>query len=243
MRTKRKKLQNTIEEVQDAHRKREDLMKSRIMINNRVKAIKRTVREGEDFEILTQHLSDSMKHIEAQENGYTKLMAQIAVNLPHYEWFTSFEGLNSKSYASIIAETGDLRNYPAPAKVWKRMGLAVDNGEAEKNTKKGQNTGYSKHRRAVMFRVSNAVVYKKGYYRQVYDERKQEEIRRNENGENAEYVRQHRENLLNAFKSAENQRKIKNNMLPASIIDLRAQRYMSKKLLKHIWEHWNEDNF
>jgi hypothetical protein len=47
-----------------------------------------------------------------------------------YPWVQSIHGAGALGLATIIAETGDLNNYPNVAKVWKRLGFAPFDGYA-----------------------------------------------------------------------------------------------------------------
>ena len=51
---------------------------------------------------------------------------------PVIEFVKSVRGFGIDSLAVIIAETGDLSNYPARETVWKRLGLAVIDGERQR---------------------------------------------------------------------------------------------------------------
>lgn len=232
-------------QLEDLHRKRQDYMKSRIMINNQVKAItRRLTKAGVDEEQITAHTSsivDNMESFDAVETAYEKQMIKIGKQLPLHDWYCQNEGCSDLGFCMLLAEIGDMKNYANPAKVWKRMGLSVQNGRAEKNDVKGQNTGYSKRRRMIAFMVSSSIIKKHGHYREVYDVRKAYEVERDQNGGTLEYIEENRARMTNQFKSPENKKLIKNNHLPKSVIDLRAQRYMVKRLLCDMWNEWNKN--
>ena len=78
-------------------------------------------------------------------------MAKLAKQLPAYEWVKGVRGFGDLSFARIIAETGDLSGYANPGKVWKRLGLAVFDGRAQRRTRdaeKAVEQGYSPRRRS-----------------------------------------------------------------------------------------------
>ena len=118
-----------LNQLEDVHRKREDLMKTRIMISNQIKAIERRLkRAGKDDQEINDHtlaLESSFGSFKTMETLYEKQMLDLIKQLPGYEWFCQFKGCSSTGYAMLLAEIGDLQNYENPAKVWKRMGLSV----------------------------------------------------------------------------------------------------------------------
>lgn len=73
--------------------------------------------------------------------------------------------------AQIVAEAGALDAYDNPAKLWRRMGLAVASGVAERRLA-GVNSGYSPRRRTIMFVIGEALIKKQNRYRALYLERK-----------------------------------------------------------------------
>lgn len=70
-----------------------------------------------------------LRHIKASE----KAMIDIVKDLPIMDEFVRpLKGFGELSFARILAEAGgDLWTYPNPAKLWRRFGLAVINGEAQ----------------------------------------------------------------------------------------------------------------
>jgi hypothetical protein len=233
-------LQSIFYELEQLHRLREDFIKSRIMVSNQVKAIQRRTKnlEIKPDEYLEEITNSGI--FNPAEKSYTKKMEKLAKQLPLHDWYCSNVGCSTLGYASLMAETGDLRNYANPAKVWKRMGLAVHDGMADKNRTKGVNTGYSKRRRMIAYRISSAIVKTKGEYRDLYDQRKQYEIDRDEAGGNKEYVEKNKAFMIKTYASPENKKRILNGQLPKCVIDLRAQRYIIKRLIKNLWIEWNK---
>ena len=244
MKITEEKLNFLLESLTDNHRLREGFIKNRTTINNQKKAMIRTSKNLPDDikpDIHFDIMQEQIKKIKKVENIYEKNMKKIGEQLPHHDWFTSHDGCGLTGFCLILAETGNLSNYKNPAKVWKRMGLSVLNGQAEKNFKKGENTGYNKRRRMIAYRISDSIIKKQGHYREVYVARKQYEIERDENEYNNIYVESKKTHMLNSYKSKNNQERIKNGQLPLFVIDLRAQRYMIKKLIKDFWIKWTEE--
>lgn len=120
------------------------------------------------------------------------------------------------------------------------MGLAVHDGKADENREQGVNTGYPKRRRTLMYVIEESLIKSnRGYFKQLYDDRKEYELERDENGYNSEFVRRNRNYFLNRV-SGSNLTRVRNNKLPIHIIEKRSRRYMSKNLLKYIWNVWHE---
>ncbi len=108
---------------------------------------------------------------------FEKRLIESAKQLPVWPWVDSVDGVGPLSLALIIGSTGDLSNYSSESKVWKRMGLAVINGERQRKCKdkaKALEHGYNPRRRAIMWNVGECLIKanKKGKYKKFYDERK-----------------------------------------------------------------------
>ena len=236
----------TLMRLEQVHRLREDFMRARIKVTNQVKASKRRISKNPVDEDLSPdvHYESllSTKVFDAPEKAYEKQMKELAKGLPAYDWFCEQAGCSTTSFATILAETGDLSKYSNPAKVWKRMGLSVNGeGESDKNRTKGVNTGYSQRRRMIAYRAGSAIVKNGKEYRQVYLDRKAYENERDEAGYNEAYVKRNRSFMSGTYASKENQERVKSGRLPLCVIDLRAQRYMTKRLLRDLWIRWNEE--
>lgn len=57
-----------------------------------------------------------------------KRMEELAKMLPVYPWVKSVKGAAAPGLATIVAEAGDLSNYPSPAHLWSRLGFAPYDG-------------------------------------------------------------------------------------------------------------------
>lgn len=145
-----------------------------------------------------------------------KNMARLAVQLPVWQAFgEQIRGFGDVSLAVIVAEAGDLSNYPDHSKLWKRMGLAVMDGVRQGGLKKGANKdlwiehGYNPLRRSRMWNIGDTLikVNRNGEYRTAYLNRKAYELAR---APEMTPMQAHR----------------------------RAQRYMEKRLLKKLWQAW-----
>jgi hypothetical protein len=63
-------------------------------------------------------------------------MEKLTDQLPVAEWIKGVRGAGQLGLATIVAEAGDLANYPNPAKLWKRLGFAPYDGHAGSSWKR-----------------------------------------------------------------------------------------------------------
>lgn len=141
--------------------------------------------------IIMQQQESELAFLKLMQRGFEKPMVQMARKLPVADWINEPEqrGVSEMYLAVIIGETGDLSNYPNPAKVWKRLGCApfekggkVQMGSTWRRTgglsgEDWESFGYSPRRRSIAFMVGANIVKanKEGsgnIYRDRYDEAK-----------------------------------------------------------------------
>lgn len=146
--------------------------------------------------------------IEAARKAIEKRLAILAKQLPVAPWVDDMRGFGIGSLAAIVGEAGDLSNYSNPAKLWKRMGVAVM-GDGKRQRKIGGadalDHGYSPSRRAVMWNIGDSLIKAKSPLKAVYDARKLMEAERVD-------TKAHAHN--------------------------RAKRYIEKRLLRDLWAAW-----
>jgi hypothetical protein len=101
-------------------------------INREVKEIIKQARAGaqSDLSDIVLVSDEARKPTDAMRDASEKAMEKLAMQLPIYSWIEGVRGAGALGLATIIAETGDLSNYPNPAKVWKRLGFAPYDGFA-----------------------------------------------------------------------------------------------------------------
>ena len=138
---------------------------------------------------------------------------KLAVLLPVWKWAEGVSGFGSLGLAQIVGEAGDLSAYSDKSKLWKRMGLAVIDGQRQRRVKGADalRHGYSPERRAIMFCIGDSLIKKQGPYREIYLQRKEYEQAKLPEPEGFKMV-WHR----------------------------RAQRYMEKWLLRDLWREWGK---
>lgn len=152
----------------------------------------------------------------AIEAAATKEMAKLARQLPVWEGFgDAVRGFGEVSLAVIVGEAGDLSIYKNPGKLWKRMGLAVMGDVRQGGLKKGASKeawiehGYSPMRRSRVWNIGDALI--KGNRDGAY---------------RTVYLERKEYEIARAPE-----------MTPMHA-HRRAQRYMEKRLLRHLWQAW-----
>lgn len=147
--------------------------------------------------------------------SYEKQIQAIAKQLPVAAWALEQRGCGALMLGIVVGETGDLSKYDNPAKVWKRMGLAVmPDGKRQRRVAgdEGIYHGFSPRRRAIMYVLGDCLIkLNKGEFRALYDERKAFEMSRLD--PKAKGVKGH--------------------------AHARASRYMQKRFLRELWKAWN----
>lgn len=185
-------------------------------------------------EIMASVLSRS--HWDAIETAATKEMERLAKSLPVWGNFAEgVRGFGARSLAVIVAEAGDLSNYPKKGHLWKRMGLAVMDGVRQGGLRKSAAAdewiehGYNAKRRSQMFVIGDVLVKVGEHYRAVYLARKEyERARAIASG-------------LTVAPAAKIPAKRKDEFVSDGHIHLRAQRYMEKMLLRDLLVAWKNE--
>lgn len=172
-------------------------------------------------------------------------MVRLVKSLPIWPRCELIKGFGAVGLAIIIAECAtsegsSLSDYATKSKVWKRLGLAVFDGAAQGQIKKGISgearkeawikRGYSPARRSRIWTVGAALIKNngEGKYRTVYLARKQYERQRAE----AVGLTVAPASKIPKGRSAE--------FMSLMHIDRRAQRYMEKMLIRDLWKAWNQ---
>lgn len=172
-------------------------------------------------------------HWDAIESAATKEMERLAKSLPVWSTFgEGIKGFGARSLAVIVGEAGDLSLYANPAKLWKRMGLAVMNGVRQGGLRKTASAedwiahGYNAKRRSFMFVIGDVLVKNQNDYRAVYLARK-----------DFERAKAHAAGLTVA-PAAKIPEKRKHEFMSDGHVHRRAQRYMEKRLLRNLRSAW-----
>lgn len=127
-----------------------------------------------------QPLLEGRNGIEKARLQVEKRLLVLAKKLPVAPWVEGTRGVGMLSLAGIVGESGDLGSYGNPAKLWKRMGLAVIGGERQRK-KEGAAAlehGYNPARRSLMWTIGDCIIRAGGPLKDLYDQRKEHELPR-----------------------------------------------------------------
>lgn len=155
-------------------------------------------------------LTEARDGVEKHRKLVEKRLVKLAKSLPVAPWVEGVRGVGLASLAAIVGEAGDLAAYSNPAKLWKRMGLAVmpDGGRQRRiGGVEALDHGYSPGRRSVMWNLGSCIVKAGGPLKEVYDARKLYEAERVQ-------TKLHAHN--------------------------RAQRFVEKRFLRDLWSQWRQ---
>lgn len=194
-------------------------------------AVIKAVRNGENVsdriqpEVAAFILASSgaVKPFDMATNEYGKAMERFAKMLPVADWVRQPEqlGFGFLMLARIIGEAGDLNNYEAPGKLWRRMGCAPYESQGKMkmpstwrsskpslSSEEWTDCGYSPRRRSIIYQTTQPLI--RG------------------NGENGPYKQRYNE--AKALKIAEGWKKLHAHN--------HAMLLMGKRLLRELWCEW-----
>ena len=216
--------QNTLNVLYDLTRQYTDIQNARTNISRQLKAIDRRgernnapAKQVTAWKLPLQEVHDTLKTKERQIK--TSVVKEFR-KLPIAPWVKEYaKGAGEFNTSLILAEAGNLYNYPTVAKLWKRMGLAVIDGRAQRkcaNKELAEKHGFSPYRRRIMYNTGQSLM-KAGagnYYYDLYIEKK-------------------------AYRAALNE------ALPEKSKDYRnahnwALRYIEKRYLRELWKAWQK---
>lgn len=147
---------------------------------------------------------------------YENRMKKMTKQLPVYDWMKGIPGFGELGLAQIIATTGNLFNYSGPYKVFKMMSMHVVNGRAARRVRGrpgGLEQQFSPQRRAIMNQIGKALICHGKKTNSLY---------------------------YQIYVERKEYEKAKAPDLPPKAHHRRAQRYMEKQLLKHLWQQWRK---
>ena len=207
--------------------------------NKDLKKLKIQIQEITQDQKITEHLmailfiiAIAKRSISEYNKGQKVIEAEMeeaVQKLPIHEWWASERGRAGLGLAILIGEIGDLSNYDCPAKVWKRMGVAVIDGVRQGGLSKNAPAelwiehGYVKRRRSVLHLIGDSLMKgngASGHYKLIYNECKKKETKK----------------LLKQWIKDGNK---KETFKPGHAHNC-AVRYMEKMLLKDLWNKWHK---
>ena len=164
-----------------------------------------------------------------------KQLVAVARTLPGAELVERTHGFGYLGLAIIVGEAnGPLTLYANPAKLWKRLGLAVINGKAQGKIRGAGaiEQGYSPRRRSAIWTIGDSLLKKPNAYRELYLSRKAYEHARNK--------------TLPPATGPENAYGTRTPLPGEQLSDMqlhrRAQRYVEKRLVLDLWKIWRKGN-
>lgn len=122
-----------------------------------------------------------IEQFRSQRRPFENRLATLAKSLPVWPAVQAMKGFGALNLAAVVGEAGDVGNYRNPSCLWKRMGLAVINGERQRKIADAELAlihGYSPRRRALAFVLGDCLIKASGHYKHIYDARKVQELSR-----------------------------------------------------------------
>jgi hypothetical protein len=154
--------------VDDLHHENEKIRtKARDAVKARASKIFDEARDGKDVDqTITFAVMPFITSIERtfapERAALEKRLKKLARQLPIWDaWAKAVPGFAELSLAAIVGEAGDLSGYSNPAKLWKRMGLAVIKGERQRKKAGAEEAlehGYNPSRRSVMWNIGGGLI-------------------------------------------------------------------------------------
>lgn len=255
-----------IQNVIETHRRRVDLMRAMGKLTLQMKAVCRRFCDGDKDAAapLWNAINGKGEHahaaaalawcepllmardtIEDYRKAEEKKLAKLAKQLPVAEWVEAVPGFGVGSLGAVIGESGDLSKYGNPAKLWKRMGLAVINGGRQRRVAGDEALihGYSPERRSIMWNIGACLIKQQGPWRELYLARLA-----------TEHQKALDEGLIPATSTKVTVDSWAKRGLPeltkvtkitaahrsAGHMNNRAQRYIEKRLLRDLWRAWRQ---
>lgn len=249
-----------IDQIIETYRLRQDMVKGMTKLQLQAQAIiRRATGLGKDdnvssifkaamndpeheFHYMVLPFAMALEPLESQREMYEKTLIKLVKQLPVYPWVKSVKGFGDLTFACIVGEAGDISRFSGPAKLWKRMGLAVmDGGSRQGNPGKSATAedwirhGYSKVRRSVMWNAGNGLILGMGKFRPMFGE----------DLDKSEYTEYQK---LFAERARLEQAKLGKEVTESKIgkesycahAANRAKRYVEKRALRDLWVQWNQ---
>ncbi len=247
------KTQRIDDELKELTLQRSGYMRAKFALENKIGAVERRLKSAgafSDLALLTTTIgfSEAIEVIDRNLKEVEKDISVKAASHPMYQFVLDHKGIGPKSFAAIVGECGSLLNYDNPAKVFKRMGLAVMDGtRIQKRGKTKQefiDWGYSKRRRTWMYLLTEAIEKQTAgngsVYKDLYVERKAYEKAKNEAGD---YKEQAAEAISekNIGKTTVTYKAYAAGKLPDAHINMRVKRFVAKRILRDMWNYWRDN--
>jgi len=244
----------TIDEIREQWKRRQMWHRAEKSLTLQAKALCRRLMQGDkkEAEVLFKSALNGGKHDLAEtaylamaplldaRAGIEKARLQVekrgrvlAAQIFHVlagvgEYVESTRGFGELSFFGIVGEAGDLGSYGNPAKLWKRMGLAVIGGERQRRKEgaAGIEHGYNPARRSLMWTIGDCIIRAGGPLKDLYDERKAYELVKTQ--------------AIAADPELRKRYSGSDKYAPLAHAHNRAKRYIEKRLLRDLWRAWRD---
>lgn len=116
---------------------------------------------SEDIAFALVPFLSAIERFKDERGAIEKRLKKSARGLPAYAWALATPGFGEASFAAIVGEAGDVGSYKSVSALWKRMGLAVFDGERQRkkaNADEAALHGYRPARRSVMWNVGGGLI-------------------------------------------------------------------------------------
>lgn len=266
----------TCQKIVEEWRRRQDLLRARQRLELQAQAVCRRICDGDkdaggklwgevrkdadhELRVWLEPYIAGMAPLDAAKLQREKVLAKLVKGLPIYQWSKGITGLGEVSLAGIIGECGKFQpgEYRSVSALWKRMGLAVIDGERQRRVTGAAalDHGYNAERRSLMWNIGCCLI--KGQVRGVKDEKgKKIEGSDYALGELGELYLSHKAKLVErneaggfaetAARAVERAKKVGSKPNEASLagkltkphLHNMAQRYIEKRLLRQLWQAW-----
>lgn len=134
-------------------RQYEDLQRLRVASGNRVDAMR---RDGVP-EVFILPVIEAMARIEEGEKALDTQMSRLMRQHPMGQWITQTKGLSHRHFAALFGATGPLDAFSTVSKLWKYVGMSVDQGSAPRR-RKGERAMWSPRGRVICHLIGEAIV-------------------------------------------------------------------------------------
>lgn len=164
-----------------------------------------------------------------------KRMRNLVETLPIYTFAKGVAGLGEKGLAIIIGETGDLSGYATKERVWKRLGLAVIDGERQRkrpNAEEAAIHGYNPKRRAEIWTLGDSM------FKHQWAGDKDEDGKDPKKTEKPVAAAAHAKGPYGAVYAARKAHTVNRDGWTPSRRDNDARRIMTKALIEDLWRVW-----
>ena len=173
------------------------------------------------------------------ENGVRSALNQYVKSSDIGQWMLSIHGIGPVIAAGLLAHI-DMDKAPTVGHIWRFAGL-----DPTVKWGKGEKRPWNANLKTLCWKVGQSFMKLRSYdgdiYGKVYEERKAYEIKRNDEGGNAETAASQLK--AKKYKESDTKKALESGKLSPGQIDARARRYAVKLFLSHMHHVWHECHF